>query len=137
IARELTGRTFARVEPSLAQPGVNDDDPLAGIDDDRIIRGGKYVRLTMCRHECGVHFLAVRMGDDIVRQFEPGHAVGHDGDLEAADLVAVPARCLRAGRRRRRARGALAPSGICAAAVVATAPASTLRSVSLVMAFPP
>src|SRR5262249_40393294 len=56
------------------------------------------------RRERGIDLLALGVGHYVVRQFEAVHAIGHHGDLEAADLVAVPARRLRAGGGSRRAR---------------------------------
>jgi len=63
------------------------------------------------------HLLLAGIADEVVRHLEAAHAVGDHGDLEAADLVAVPARRLRAGRRRggvsREARGERGKDGGC------------------------
>src|SRR5215510_6106489 len=104
IGQELAVRPLARIEPRLAQSGVDDYELLSGVDDDRTVGGDKNVRLQVRRRERGIDLLAFGVGHYVVRQFEAVHATGHHGDLEAADLVAVPARRLHAGGRSRGAR---------------------------------
>ena len=48
----------------------------------------------------GIDLLAALVGDKAVRKVEAVDAVGDDRHLDAADLVAVPARGLLAGERR-------------------------------------
>jgi hypothetical protein len=104
IGQELAVRPLARVEGRLAQTGVDDDELLSAIDNDRVERSDVNIRFAVRRDKRRIDLLPLDVSDHVVRQFETGHAIGHHRDFEAADLVAVPARCLRPGRRRGRAR---------------------------------
>src|SRR4029450_10755483 len=99
IGQELAVRPLARVEGRLAQTGVDDDELLSGIDNDRVVRSDVNIRFAVRRDKRRIDLLPLDVSDHVVRQFETVHASGGHRDFEAADLGAVPARGLRARRR--------------------------------------
>jgi hypothetical protein len=101
IGHQLAARSFGRLKRRLARARINEHELLAGVDDNRIVRPDENVRLHVDRQERGVDLLLLDVADEIVRQLEAVDTVGDHRDLEIPDLVAVPARHLRAGRWRR------------------------------------
>ena len=105
IALELPGRSLAALEIRFARAGIYDDELRSRIHHHGIVRRRHHVLFIIGRRERSVHLLALLVGDVVVVEFELVGAIGHDGDFDVADLVAVPARRLGAGGRRRGGRG--------------------------------
>src|SRR5262249_49900290 len=59
-----------------------------------------HVLLVVGFRQRGIHFGARFIDDVVVGELEPAYPVGDHGDLDASDLVAIPARHLISRRRR-------------------------------------
>lgn len=100
IVVELAADALAALVVGFAGAGVHDHELGASLDDDRRVRDRHHVLFHVRGRECPVHRVLLGIEDEAIRQLEGVAAIGDGRDLEAADIVAVPARRLAAGERR-------------------------------------
>ena len=110
---ELAGRTLAALEIGLARASVDHHELAAGVDDDGRVGDGDHVGTgrQVGGRQTLVHLLAALARHEAIRKLGAGDAVGDHRHLVRADLVAVPAGVLRAGRRRSSLRGTTSAEG--------------------------
>ena len=137
VGMKLAGRSFAALEVRLAGAGVDDARAWSRCSRRSANTGSPSCPFPCRRRPARVHLVAALVDDESVGKTEPVDAVGDDGHFVRADLVAIPAGRLLAGRRRGGDSPAKSQYGVVAvAAAAATAPVSTVRLVtSVIMAF--
>ena len=98
---------FRGREICLARAGVDQDQLAAGVDDNRREGVVEDVAVLVCGCQRGFDLFFLHIGHEIFQKFPAVDAIGHDGDLDVADLVAIKTGRLLAGRGR---------GGVCAGA---------------------
>ena len=111
VGLELAGDAFGALVARFASAGVDYNELAAGVDDNRIVRRRHQVLWIECSLKRTIEIGARLVGQVAVGKLECVGAVGHDRDLDRADLIAVPTRRLIAGQRRGGMRGQRAERG--------------------------